>query len=89
MLDEDLQCPPGSHGEITRWGGMGENGWAHSCKMQHGKYHVWRNDVLVIEGVFIQGKREGVWTVRDNDGNVTRKVEYRGGKEVRSEDGAN
>ena len=42
MLAEDMDCPEGSKGEFSRWGGIDENGWSHGCKMMHGKYHVWK-----------------------------------------------
>jgi hypothetical protein len=82
MLDENLNCPEGSASEITRWGGMGQNGWAHSCKKQHGKYHVWENGVLTIEGQFIEGKRDGEWKIRGKNGVLVKIVTYQNNKEV-------
>lgn len=82
MLQEDLQCPGKSNGEFARWGGMDRPGWAHSCKMSHGKYHVWQGEILTIEGQFSFGKRVGEWIIRDNIGAVTKIVTYEDGKEV-------
>ncbi len=85
MLSEDLECPEGTIGEFGRWGGVDENGWVHSCKMIHGKYHVWRNNVLSIEGQYVFGKKDGKWIFRDNDGNTTKIVIYEDGKIIESE----
>lgn len=71
MLNEKLQCPEGSVAELRRWGGVDQNGWSHSCKMKHGKYHVWNGDILIIEGEFKYGQKIGDWTYRDSEGNVT------------------
>lgn len=83
MLNEKLDCPEGSKGEYDRWGGIDSPGWAHSCKMNHGKYHVWNGDVLMIEGLYDHGKKEGVWIFRDEDGNTTKTVEYSNGVEIK------
>jgi hypothetical protein len=82
MLSENLQCPVGSVSEIERWGGVGENGWSHSCKMMHGKYHVWRGDVLAIEGLYDQGKKTGKWLYRNKNGELTKTITYVDGKMV-------
>ena len=80
MLAEDLKCPDNSVSEITRWGGIGENGWSHSCKMRHGKYHVWKGEVLTIKGQYNQGKKEGEWKYRDKNGELTKAIIYKDGK---------
>ncbi len=85
MLSEDLQCQDNSAAEIERWGGMDDPGWAHSCKIRHGKYHVWKGDVLAIEGQFFYGKRIGKWILRDKAGEVTKAVVYEDGKIVSEE----
>ncbi len=82
MLEEDLKCPENSMSEISRWGGIDESGWTHSCKMRHGKYHVWRGNVLAIEGQYNQGKKEGEWKFRDNRGELMKTIIYEGGKIV-------
>ena len=85
MLNEDLKCPDNATGEIRRWGGIDENGWSHSCRMNHGKYHVWRNDVLAIEGQYKFGEKEGEWVFRDKKGEVIRVVVYKDGEVVSEE----
>ncbi|MEJ1403433.1 MAG: hypothetical protein RPU73_06160 [Candidatus Sedimenticola sp. (ex Thyasira tokunagai)] len=82
MLEEDLRCPEGSLSEFNRWGGIGQNGWAHSCKKSHGKFHVWENGVLTIEGQFFDGKREGKWKIRNKEGSLVKIVVYSNNKEV-------
>ncbi len=79
MLTEDLKCPENSVSKITRWGGIDENGWAHSCKMRHGKYHVWRDNILAIEGQYNQGKKEGEWKYRDKNGEIIKMIIYKNG----------
>jgi hypothetical protein len=86
MLNENLNCPVGSKGEYDRWGGVDSPGWAHSCKMNHGKYHVWKGGVLTIEGQFERGKKDGVWIFRDENGKAIKTVEYRSGVEVKKSD---
>ena len=76
MLNEILNCPEGSKGEYNRWGGVDSSGWAHSCKMLHGKYHVWKGNVLVIEGQFYYGKKEGKWIYRNNKGKTLETIIY-------------
>jgi len=76
MLSENLNCPNGSHSEISRYGGVGESMWVHSCKMNHGAFHVWRNDVITIEGDYSNGKETGTWIYRDNNGDVTQTINY-------------
>ena len=85
MLSEDLQCQDNSAAEIDRWGGMDDPGWAHSCKIRHGKFHVWKGDVLAIEGQFSYGKRIGKWILRDKAGEITKVVVYEDGKIVSEE----
>jgi antitoxin component YwqK of YwqJK toxin-antitoxin module len=80
MLKENLNCPNGSLGEYNVWGGVDSPGWVHNCKMNHGSYHVWKNDILVIEGQFNFGKKDGVWTYRDDNG-VVKTITYKNGKE--------
>lgn len=82
MLEEDLKCPDNSISEIARWGGVGENGWSHSCKLRHGKYHVWKGDILAIEGQYVYGKKDGIWKFRDKQGRTTKKIQYTDGKEI-------
>ena len=82
MLKENLQCPDNTNGEIRRWGGIDENGWAHSCTMNHGKYHVWRDDLLAIEGQFNYGKKEGEWILRDKNGDIIKVVTYKDGEVI-------
>lgn len=84
MLSENLSCPEGSKGEIYIWGGIDSPGWAHSCKMNHGKYHVWKGDRLVIEGQFKQGKKDGVWSFKDDNGVTIKTVTYRDGVELKN-----
>lgn len=84
MLEENLNCPGGSVSEIARWGGMDKNGWSHSCKMRHGKYHVWNNGVLSIQGQYKFGKKDGEWLFSDDSGKVTKKIIYKGGKKYSS-----
>ena len=76
MLNENLDCPKGSNGRYDRHGGMGTNQWVHSCKKNDGAYHVWRNEVIIIEGAFNNGKETGTWIYRDKDGNVTKTINY-------------
>ena len=85
MLEEDLKCPENSISEISRWGGIDENGWSHSCKMRHGKYHVWRGNVLAIEGQYNQGKKVGKWLYRGKNGELTKTITYEDGKMVSEE----
>jgi hypothetical protein len=82
MLNEELNCPKGSVEEFSRWGGIDENGWSHSCKMMHGKFHAWRGDVLAIEGQYSYGKEQGKWIYRDADGKTYKVITYKDGKEV-------
>ncbi|MES9964557.1 MAG: hypothetical protein ABW116_13565 [Candidatus Sedimenticola sp. 20ELBAFRAG] len=84
MLNEDLKCPEGSKGEYAPWGGIDSPGWAHSCKMNHGKYHVWKGDVLVIEGQYNQGKKDGLWIIRNDNGKTTKTVTYINGEELKN-----
>lgn len=42
-------------------------------------YKVTSNNVVVEEGHFLEGKRDGTWISRDVKGNVIRKVNYKGG----------
>jgi len=74
MLAENLDCPEGSKGYIDRHGGIGANQWVHSCKKNDGAYHVWRNEVLIIEGAYKNGKEVGTWVYRDKDGNITQTI---------------
>jgi hypothetical protein len=85
MLAEDLVCPEGSKGEFNRWGGIDENGWSHSCKMTHGKYHVWKESILTIEGQFSFGKKTGKWIFRNKSGDITKTILYEDGKMVSEE----
>lgn len=85
MLTEDLECPEGSKGEFNRWGGIDENGWSHSCKMLHGKYHVWKGNILAIEGQFVFGKKSGKWIFRNKSGDTTKTVLYEDGKMISEE----
>lgn len=85
MLNEDLNCPDNATGEFRRWGGIDENGWAHVCTMNHGKYHVWRNGVLAIEGQFNHGKEVGKWMFRDKDGALNKVVTYEDGEIISEE----
>lgn len=85
MLVENLECPEGSKGEFNRWGGIDENGWSHSCKMAHGRYHVWKGDVLAIEGQFLYGKKNGKWTFRNKNGDISKIILYEDGKLISEE----
>ena len=76
MLAEVLNCPEGSLGYIDRHGGMGANQWVHSGKKNDGAYHVWRNEVLIIEGTYKNGKEVGTWVYRDKEGNVTQTINH-------------
>jgi len=76
MLNEKLKCPEGSVSYIDRHGGLGANQWVHSCKKNDGPYHVWRNEVLIIEGQFDEGKEVGTWIYRDKEGNVIKTINY-------------
>ncbi len=76
MLTENLNCPEGSQGYIDRHGGIGANQWVHSCKKNDGAYHVWRNEVLIIEGAYSNGKEVGIWIYRDEKGNVTQEINH-------------
>lgn len=76
ILSENLNCPTGSVAEFNRWGGMDENSWSHSCVMRHGKYHVWRNGYLAIEGEYEFGKKVGNWILRDKDGAIEKTISY-------------
>ena len=82
MLAEKLECPDGSHPEIERWGGIGENGWLQACKMKHGTFTAWRNEVKVVEGEYVEGNKEGVWRFWDNAGNLTKEITYKANKEI-------
>ena len=76
MLSENLDCPAGSIAEFNRWGGVDESSWSHSCVMRHGKYHVWRNGRLAIEGRYEFGKKVGTWIVRNEDGSIDKTINY-------------
>lgn len=82
MLDEKLDCPEGSYAEIERWGGVGENRWLQSCKMKHGTFIGWYNEAKLVEGGYRNGKKEGVWRVWSDDGQLIKEITYRGNKEV-------
>ncbi len=79
MLDEDLNCPEGSKARFDRWSGIDNPGWAHKCNMNHGKYHVWRDGILIIEGQFSYGKKEGNWLYRNDDGEIFKTITYKNG----------
>jgi len=82
MLAENLNCPDGSHSEIERWGGVGENGWLHACKMNHGLFTTWSGEVKAVEGNYVNGKKEGVWSIWNKEGKKQKEITYKGGKEV-------
>jgi len=82
MLAEKLTCPKGSHPEIERWGGIGENGWLQACKMKHGTFTAWRGEVKMVQGEYINGNKEGVWFHWNSDGTKNIEVTYKNNKEV-------
>ena len=86
MLAEDLNCPEGSHPEIERWGGIGENGWLQACKMKHGLFTTWHGEIKAIEGNYVNGKEEGTWHFWDRKGNKYKEITYKNGKEIQVKD---
>ena len=82
MLSETLNCPNGSQPEIERWGPIGENGWLQACKMKHGTFTAWHGEHKVVEGEYVNGKEQGPWRYWNNDGALTKTVEYNDGVEV-------
>ena len=78
----NINCPEGSHSEIERWGGVGENGWLKSCKMKHGAFTVWRGEVKTIQGSYINGEKAGVWEFWNTDGHKYKEVTFENGKEI-------
>jgi len=83
MLAENLNCPEGSQSQIERWGGIGENGWLHTCKMKHGLFTTWRGEVKAIEGNYVMGKKEGVWQFWNKEGKKYKEVTYKNNKEIK------
>ncbi len=82
MLKENLTCPNGSHPEIERWGGIGENGWLQACKMKHGTFTAWRGESKMVEGEYINGLKEGVWYFWTQDGRKSKEITYKSNKEI-------
>ena len=76
MLNEQLDCPDNSQGEYTVWDGGEKVGWVHSCKLRHGKYVVWVDGVKIIEGSYVNGVKSGVWTYRNDEGELTESTNY-------------
>ena len=82
MLAEELNCPEGSQPQIERWGGLGENGWLHVCKMKHGLFTAWHGEVKAVEGNYVNGQEEGLWQFWDEQGNKYKEITYKNGTEI-------
>ncbi|MBF0647049.1 hypothetical protein HTZ97_09485 [Desulfuromonas acetoxidans] len=73
MHSEKIECPDNAHVEYSPWG---ERGWVKACKKNHGKYSVWEGDIKRIDGQFFNGKKVGIWTFYNNDGSISKTVNY-------------
>ena len=65
---------------------MGENGWLKSCLKRHGTFTAWHSDIKKVEGEYINGVKEGVWSYWDKNGNLSKKITFKTGKEIKVED---
>jgi antitoxin component YwqK of YwqJK toxin-antitoxin module len=50
--------------------------------MKHGTFIGWYNEAKLVEGGYRNGKKEGVWRVWSDDGQLIKEITYRGNKEV-------
>ena len=69
--------------------GYGECRWAVFCKDENGvrtgKYIESDGKSVSMEGMHVNGKKSGVWTVYDRDGRVSQKIRHPEGNEASRE----
>ena len=82
----DLECPAGTFPIVERSGGVGECGWAFSCKdsdgVRNGRFIAVMSNVKSVEGTLRAGKNDGEWTAYHKDGRVYQKIIYADGSEL-------
>jgi hypothetical protein len=80
MQNTPFSCPPGM---VVRHDGWSENGTMRYCQPpEEGPWEAWMGGYRRVAGYYKNGKEEGTWRWFDKDGNVTKTVEYKEGKEI-------
>jgi hypothetical protein len=91
MLKVEHPCPNGCKEIIEPWGGVDISGLMRFCaknvessrrNVKHGKWVVWVNTKVRIDGFYNEGKKDGRLTYYNNDGSTLSIVEYRNGVKV-------
>jgi hypothetical protein len=83
MLAVEHICPQGSQETVARWS---ELGYCRYCVdndgRKTGRFVAWENQRLIIEGYYRDGRKDGRWTVYNDDGTIYRLSEYDHGTEI-------
>jgi hypothetical protein len=80
-----IDCPPGTTAFTSPGTVDDEIGWYRTCVRNHGPFYFWNDGKLVVQGSFVEGKRDGTFTAYDAHGRVMSTKRYVNGQEVPSE----
>ena len=83
ILQAPHSCEDGAVEKLERWGAAG---YSRSCVengMAQGHWMAWEGKRKVIDGNYVNGKEQGVWTFLSSDGKTERIIEYDQGKVIR------
>ena len=80
MSQDQLVCPENT--EITTRG-WSEAGYSRYCEPNmSGPWEAWADGHLRVQGNYLNGEQTGTWRWFNEDGDVTKIVEYRNGEAV-------
>jgi len=82
ILKSEHECPKGAVESVERWGQWGYSRFCLKDGKENGKWVGWEKQHKVIEGNYRQGKKHGLWTWFDDEGRVTRTIQYVDGVDI-------